>query len=142
MYAEDERQYLETARVGRLATTDADGRPHAVPICFALVNDSIVTPLDEKPKAVARDSLRRVRNIDANPFVSLVVDHWTEDWARLGWVQVRGSARLVDPGVDEHGPGVSALRAKYAQYKDHALDEYPLIWIEPSSVVSWGDLQR
>lgn len=142
MYTGAERRYLDTARVGRLATADAEGRPHAVPICFALVETAIVTPLDEKPKAAARRQLRRVRDISTNQHVALIVDHWTEDWTELGWVQVRGSARLVDPDDCGHERAVAALRGKYAQYESHALESYPIIWIDPGGVVSWGHLDR
>lgn len=137
-----ERRYLETARVGRLATADGEGRPHAVPICFALVDGTVVTPLDEKPKDVEATALRRVRDIRANPRVALVVDHYTEEWSGLGWVQVRGTATLVDPGESGHGRAVRALRSAYDQYADHALEERPVIRIEPGHVVSWGELDR
>lgn len=142
MFDEDEYEYLAAARVGRLATADAAGRPHVVPICFAVHHDMVVSPLDEKPKTVDQLSLRRVRDIKVNPRIALVVDHWTEQWDALGWVQIRGTAELVDPGASGHEGAVSALRSKYAQYADHALERYPLIRIEPSRVVSWGDLTQ
>lgn len=74
MLRHEERQYVETARVGRLATADAEGRPHAVPVCFALVDDHIVTPIDEKPQRVAPEALRRSRDISENTRVALIVD--------------------------------------------------------------------
>jgi PPOX class probable F420-dependent enzyme len=137
-----ERRYLQDARVGRLATADADGRPHAVPVCFALVGDppAIVTPLDEKPKDADPRGLRRVRDVEANPRVALVVDHYTEEWDRLGWVQVRGTATVVDPAAAGHAGAVDALRRTYDQYREHAIGDRPVIRIDPGSVVSWGDL--
>lgn len=137
-----ELQYFETARVGRLATADGEGRPHVLPICFTLTDDAIVTPIDEKPKDVGPSELRRVRDIRTNPQVALVVDHYTEDWDALGWVQVRGTALEVSPDESAHVPAVRALRAKYDQYAAHALEERPLIRIEPGHVVSWGQLER
>jgi len=142
MLQDDERQYLEQARIGRLATADAEGRPHAVPVCFALVDDDIVTPIDEKPQRVSPDELRRSRDIRENPHVTLIVDHYTEDWGRLGWVQVRGRATHAHPDDDSHAPGVAALEGKYDQYADHDLADRPLIRIDPGSVRSWGHLEH
>ncbi|WP_436936219.1 TIGR03668 family PPOX class F420-dependent oxidoreductase [Halovenus marina] len=140
MFRTEERQYVERARVGRLATADAEGRPHAVPVCFALMDDSIVTPIDEKPQRAPPEGLRRAQNVRTNDRVCLVVDHYTEEWDRLGWVQVRGTATIKSPEDDGHADGIRALRAKYDQYATHALDDRPLIRIEVGSVQSWGSL--
>lgn len=134
-----ERAYVERARSARLATADERGRPQVVPICFALVRESVVSAVDEKPAATDGD-LRRVRDIESNPFVSLVVDHYTEDWDAVGWVQLRGRATVVEPGGDGHALAVARLREKYEQYETHALEERPVIRIEPGHAVSWGDL--
>lgn len=142
MFERQERRYLETARIGRLATADAEGCPHVVPVCFAFADDDIVTPIDEKPKDVSPAALRRSRDVRENPRVALVADHYTEDWARLGWVQVRGAAALVAPGDPAHAAAVSALREKYDQYADHALEERPVIRLAPGSVRSWGALEH
>jgi len=142
MFDAREREYVETARVGRLATADAEGRPHAVPVCFAFAGDRIATSIDEKPKTVPADELRRSRDIRENPRVALVVDHYVEDWTGLGWVQVRGTATHLVPSESGHADAVAALRAKYDQYTDHALEERPVIVIDPGSVRSWGDLDR
>lgn len=145
MFDQVERAYLESARVGRLATVDGSGRPNVVPVCFALVESpggdlEIVTPIDEKPKAGSPETLRRSRDIRDNPFVSLVVDEYTETWSDLGWVQIRGRATLGSPGGDGHELAIGALRAKYDQYESHALKENPVIQISPGSVLSWGSL--
>lgn len=136
------RRYLAAAPLGRLATVDAAARPHVVPVCFALVEDDLVTPIDEKPKTVAVDDLRRLRDVAENPRVALVVDHYADDWSRLGWLQVRGTAARVDPDDSFHSGGVTALRAKYDQYADHALEERPLLRITPGSVLTWGRLSH
>ncbi len=134
------RDYLEAARVGRLATADNNGRPSVVPVCFAMRYDDIVTPLDEKPQSVAPEGLRRVRDIRENRRVALVVDHYTEEWTALGWVQVRGTAEIVEPGADGHDESVAVLRGKYDQYETHDLDARPVVRIEVGSTRSWGSL--
>lgn len=137
-----ERERLEAARVARLATAGPAGRPHVVPICFALMDQSrdprIVTPLDEKPKSREPTALRRVRDIRANPHVALVVDEYREDWSALYWVQVRGTASLERPNTDLHTVAVSTLRQKYTQYEAHDLDSRPIIVVEIGHVRSWG----
>jgi PPOX class probable F420-dependent enzyme len=142
MFDDRERAYLESARIGRLATADAEGRPSAVPVCFALVDDRIGTPIDEKPKDAAPADLRRVRDVEANPRVALVVDQYDEDWSKLGWLQVRGTATILAPGEADHGSFVPALRAKYDQYADHDLESRPVVRIAPGSVLSWGSIDR
>jgi PPOX class probable F420-dependent enzyme len=124
-----------------LATADAAGVPAVVPVCFAVVDDgdgaAIVSALDEKPKRVPVTRLRRVRHILANPAVALVVDDYGEDWTRLAFVQVRGRARLVEPGEPGFAEAIVALRAKYAQYQTMAIEERPLIRIEELTASSW-----
>lgn len=135
-----ERRFVAAARIGRLATADGRGRPTCVPICFAFAGEDIVSAIDEKPSRVEPTALRRVRDVLANPAVTLLVDRYTERWDELGWVQVRGRARLVDPGSDGHREAVTSLREKYDQYAEHDLPSRPVIGIEPTRVVSWGDL--
>jgi PPOX class probable F420-dependent enzyme len=82
-----------------------------------------------------------VRDIATRPEVGLLVDRWSEDWSRLGWLRVDGSASLVEPGLDpEHGDAVAALRAKYPQYASHALEGRPIIRIVIERARSWGEL--
>lgn len=142
MFQEQERQYIETARIGRLATADIKGRPHVVPICFALVDDHIVTPIDEKPQRVSPEALRRCQDINENPHVALLVDHYTDDWSQLGWIQVRGTATYCTPREESHSSGLVALRHKYDQYVTHDLENSPLIRISIGSVRSWGLLEH
>jgi PPOX class probable F420-dependent enzyme len=103
---------VEDARVARLATVAVDGRPHVVPICFALDGDTLYTAVDEKPKSTR--NLRRLANIEANPRVEIVVDHWDEDWTQLWWVRLSGVARVVEH--DRHA--LELLAAKYEQYRE------------------------
>ena len=92
-------QFLEEQRVARLATVDEQGRPHIVPIVFVYADGVIYTPIDLKPKTTSPERLRRVRNILSNPQVQVLVDHYDEDWQRLGYVRLRGKAEIIDRGV-------------------------------------------
>jgi PPOX class probable F420-dependent enzyme len=105
-----------------------------------LLGDDLVTPIDEKPKRGPPDALRRSRDIEANPRVAVVVDHYTENWDSLGWIQIRGTATHLSPDNDDHPDACAALRAKYDQYETHAIEERPVIRIEVGSVLSWGTL--
>lgn len=125
---------LGSARRGALATLSPDGRPQAVPVCFALCEGAVVTPIDEKPKSGR--PLGRLRNIARNPRVCLLVDHWDEDWSALAWVRVEGSARVLARG-DAHPAALAALREKYPQYRTMALEERPLIVIDAEHIVAW-----
>jgi PPOX class probable F420-dependent enzyme len=108
------RRRAEAAPVARLATVDADGRPHLVPCCFALEGDVAYSVVDHKPKRSA--ALRRLDNIRAHPAVCLLVDHYEDDWTALWWVRLDGTARIVDDGP-EHASAVALLCAKYEQYR-------------------------
>lgn len=134
-----ERELLEGARTATLATIDANGLPRLVPICFVVAPDSaILTPVDEKPKADP-DPYRtaRVRDILARPDVAVLVDRWSEDWAKLAWLRLSGHAHVVDPGAAGHAEAVSALRAKYPQYQEQRLEARPIIRIEILRERSW-----
>lgn len=138
MFSTAERTYLERTRVGRLATTDERSRPNVVPFCFALHDGGLVSPIDEKPQQGDPSSLRRVRDVRENPYVAAVVDEYSEDWSELQWLQIRGRADLIDSGRSGHQPGVDALREKYDQYQEHAIEDRPLIRIRPGHVLAWG----
>jgi PPOX class probable F420-dependent enzyme len=134
MLTPDQITFLKRQRVARLATVDERGRPHVVPVCYALLDGVIYTPIDEKPKRAG--TLRRVRNILAEPHVCLVVDHYEEDWSRLAWLQVHGRATLVDD-PDERRRAIAALRQRYEQYRTMRLESRELIGLTPSRVGSW-----
>jgi PPOX class probable F420-dependent enzyme len=108
------RSRVDRARVGRLATVDAEGRPHLVPICFALDGEVLYSAVDQKPKRSRR--LRRLENIRKNPAVTVLVDHYEEDWSRLWWVRLQGEARVLDDG-SESERALRLLAEKYAQYR-------------------------
>lgn len=110
----DPRPLVESARVARLATVDANGRPHLVPVCFVLLDDVVYSAVDEKPKRSTR--LRRVANVEATGRVCLLVDEYDEDWSKLWWVRLDGEGRVVsDPAETDRAR--AALSAKYPQYE-------------------------
>lgn len=132
--------FIKKQLVARLATADGAGRPSVVPVCFVLVDGYFYTPIDDKRKSVSWGRLKRLRNIEANPAVSLVIDHYEADWTALGYVLVRGSAEIVAPRdryAREHAGVVEKLRARYPQYENARIDEKPLIKITPESVTLW-----
>jgi PPOX class probable F420-dependent enzyme len=120
---------LALARVGRLATVTAAGRPHVVPVCFALTGGRIVTAVDAKPKTTT--ALARLDNVRATGGASLLVDHYEEDWSRLWWVRVDGAAEVI-----ESDAAIDALAAKYEQYRS-ARPAGPVIAIAPERWRSW-----
>ena len=105
---------LTAARVARLATTDPDGRPHLVPIVFAVEGETLYSAVDRKPKRSTK--LRRIENARARPDVTILVDHYEEDWGRLWWIRLRGHARALDHG-EEREHALAVLREKYPQYR-------------------------
>lgn len=113
MDPETMRRLVDDGRVGRLATVDAGGQPHAVPVCYVLVGDVAYTAVDRKPKRGT--GLRRVANVQATGRASLLVDAYDEDWSRLWWVRLDGPARVVDDAA-EADRAVAALVEKYRQY--------------------------
>jgi PPOX class probable F420-dependent enzyme len=129
---------LRTARAGRLATADAEGRPLVVPICYAFDGDALYSAIDSKPKRAPSRGLRRIRNIEENPRVSLVVDDYDEDWTRLRYVIVDGRATLLTGG-GTFTRAIDLLRAKYPQYHSLGLDRTAglVIAIAPERVVTW-----
>jgi PPOX class probable F420-dependent enzyme len=108
------RERVANARVARLATIDPDGRLHLVPIVFVLDGDTLYTAVDAKPKRSRR--LRRIENARERPGVTVLVDHYDEDWRRLWWVRLRGRARVLDAG-EEADRALRRLVAKYEQYR-------------------------
>jgi PPOX class probable F420-dependent enzyme len=128
------RERFAAARVARLATAGPDNQPHIVPVTFALSGDTIVTAIDQKPKTTT--SLRRLRNIAENPRVSLLADHYADDWTELWWVRADGAARMVDDD-EARRAAIHALAAKYAQYRDDP-PRGPVIEIEVRSWRGWS----
>jgi PPOX class probable F420-dependent enzyme len=134
------RTFLEQQRVGHLATVSRGGKPHVVPVCYAVADDTIYTPIDEKPKQPGR-TLRRVRNIEETGRAALVVDRYDEDWTQLGWVLLRGRAELLAPGSPEQARAVELLRQRYPQYQAMRLETQSMIALRIERVSVWGKLE-
>lgn len=132
-------RFLRSARTGHLATSSEDGQPHVIPVCYVFDGELIYSVLDAKPKATTLRQLRRVKNILANPKVSLIADHYEEDWARLRYVLVSGEAGLLESG-EEWSRAITMLREKYPQYRQMDLDQSPVIKITPARFVPWSSL--
>ena len=130
-------RFLRSARTGHLATADAKGRPQVVPVCFVFDGQAIYSVLDAKPKTTPLRQLRRVKNILANPQVSLVVDHYEEDWDKLQYILVSGDAELLESG-EEWALAIAMLREKYPQYQAMDLDQSPVIKITPVRYSPWS----
>lgn len=136
---DDVRRFVDGQRIARLATVDEAGRPHIVPICFALVGSHLFSAIDEKPKRGDVMQLRRIRNIAAHPDVQVLFDVYDDaDWSRLRYVQVRGRARIVEPASQQHAVAVAALRVRYTQYAEMRLESLPVIAVAIARVVGWA----
>ena len=136
--SERQRRFLGRSRAGHLATADAGGAPHLIPVCYAVEGESLYITIDEKPKR--RDlPLKRVRNILENPQAAFIADRWHEDWNRLAWVMLRGRAEILYDGA-EHDSAQALLRERYPQYLTMDLAELPVIALRIARATSWGDL--
>jgi PPOX class probable F420-dependent enzyme len=124
---------LTAARVARLATTDPDGRPHLVPIVFALDGDTLYSAVDRKPKRSS--TLRRIENARARPDVTILVDHYEEDWDHIWWIRLRGRARVLDDG-EERDRALALLREKYPQYRTEPPDG-PVLAVDVTDLREW-----
>jgi PPOX class probable F420-dependent enzyme len=128
---------IRSARIAHLATADRFDQPHVVPICFAFDGKYFYSPIDEKPKRSAPTNLKRLRNIRENPQVSLVIDHYDENWGKLAYVLITGAARVMQRG-QKHRRAVTLLRRKYSQYRTMAIDRRPMIAIKPKRITGWS----
>jgi PPOX class probable F420-dependent enzyme len=126
------RRLLDEGRRGVMTTLDLNGSAHSVPVVFAVVDDEIVSPIDHKPKT--GQVLARVKNLRRDPRATLLVDHWDEDWTKLVWLMIRGTAV-----VDEQPP-FDLMRAINARYPPYAADERhdALIRLQPSRLMWWS----
>jgi len=135
--SEAERKFAEYHRVAHLATADASGVPHVIPVCYALVRGCLYFVVDEKPKRT-RHRLKRLRNLAENPRAALVIDEYDDDWSRLAYLLVQGTAALV---IDrkEYAAALAALRRRYPPYRGMALryDRNPMVRMEPSAWHFW-----
>jgi PPOX class probable F420-dependent enzyme len=136
MEAAEARSRLATARVGRLATVDADGRPHLVPIVFVLDGDTLYSAVDAKPKRTT--ALRRLANVAATGVVSVLADHYSDtDWAALWWVRADGTGRVLDPADPEARHAVALLAAKYPQHRATP-PAGPVLAVDVTRISGWS----
>jgi PPOX class probable F420-dependent enzyme len=138
MLSEHQARFLASRRVGQLATADARGMPHLVPVCFVVSGGALYITIDQKPKGDPR-ALKRLRNIAENPVAAFVADRWDEDWTRLGWVMLHGPAEILTDGA-EHDQAQELLRSRYRQYQGMELADLPVIAIRIERATSWGNL--
>jgi PPOX class probable F420-dependent enzyme len=139
MLSNGERRFLAEQRVAHLATADRRAVPHVVPVCFAVSGETLYITIDEKPKRRPATALKRLKNIAENPAVAVIVDRYDEDWARLGWVMLRGRAEILREG-QEHQDAQALLRSRYPQLAAMQIATYPVIAVRIERTRSWGDL--
>ena len=124
--------------MARLATADREGAPHVVPVVFAVVDGKIYVPVDGKQKKDI-ERLKRIDNIRENEKVSFLIDHYEDDWAKLGFVLLFGSAAIIHADTDAvYDKAAELLREKYAQYRGPITIHAWMIEITPHRAVSWG----
>lgn len=132
-WAAGDRERVAHARVAHLATVRPDGSPHVVAVTFALDGDTVVTAVDDKPKSTP--ALKRLRNIDVHPAATLLVDHYEEDWSRLWWVRLDGTAVVVRD-EPRRSATITPLVAKYVHYRESP-PAGPVIVLTVRSVTTW-----
>ncbi|HEX6392920.1 MAG TPA: TIGR03668 family PPOX class F420-dependent oxidoreductase [Acidimicrobiales bacterium] len=135
MTGEQARRRFIEARVAHMATADEAGRPHLIPIVFALEGDGLVSAVDHKPKR--RAELRRLANIADNPRVTVLVDEYDEDWDRLWWARADGVATLLEPGSVSSEHALDLLVARYRQYEGRR-PTGPVVLVEVSRWSGWS----
>ena len=136
----DVEEFIERARVARLATIDSEFKPHLVPVVFVFDGNSFLIPIDEKRKTAKPEKLKRIRNIKDNPNVALLIDNYSEDWTRLTFVTIQGKAsvaRKTEQNIHLR-EAYKKLMTKYPQYQKVGVGETCII-IAPEKVVSWSN---
>lgn len=139
----DIEEFIQRVRVARLATIDSEFKPHLVPVVFVFDGNHFFIPVDEKRKKTKPEKLRRIKNIQGNPNVALLIDEYNEDWSRLAFVMIQGTASVVKsrPQADiQLKQAVKELTTKYTQYQKIGTGEMCII-IKPEKVASWRSSQ-
>jgi PPOX class probable F420-dependent enzyme len=141
--------YLKTivdkAKVARLATVDSECKPHLIPVVFVIDNGCYFIPIDEKAKRSKPENLKRVKNIQQNPNVALLIDEYNEDWRKLYFIMIQGKASIIgDKESDKNELALlekahKLLSGKYVQYQEIGIGEY-VIMIVPQKVVTWKNV--
>ncbi len=128
------RRRFASSPVARLSTVRPDGGPHVVPIVFAVVDETVFSAVDAKPKRST--NLQRLANVRADPRCALLVDHYEDDWRRLWWVRADGMGEVVDTPLPEH-PGIRALAQRFPQYRDEP-PSGPLLVVTVAHWTGWA----
>jgi PPOX class probable F420-dependent enzyme len=134
-------EFIERARVARLATVDFASKPHLVPVVFVFYANHFFIPLDEKRKTAKPEKLKRIKNIKGNPNVALLIDNYSEDWTRLAFVMIQGKASIIitkTRGNIQVREAYKKLMTKYHQYEMVGIGEM-CIMIAPERVASWSN---
>jgi PPOX class probable F420-dependent enzyme len=133
-------QFIERARVARLATIDSEFKPHLVPVVFVFDGNHFFIPIDEKRKTVEPDKLKRIRNIQHNPSIALLIDQYDEDWTKLTFVMIEGEASIANKseGNLQVKQAYQKLITKYIQYQKVRVGEMCII-ITPKKITSWSN---
>ncbi len=132
-------EFIERARVARLATIDSEFKPHLVPVVFVFDGNHFFIPVDEKRKTAKPEKLKRIRNIQDNPNVTLLIDEYSEDWTKLAFVMIQGKASVAtkEEGNIQVREAYKKLMTKYLQYQKVRVGEMSII-IAPEKVASWN----
>ena len=133
-------EFIERARVARLATIDSEFKPHLVPVVFVFDGNHFFIPVDEKRKTAKPEKLKRIRNIQDNPNVTLLIDEYSEDWTKLAFVMIQGKASVAtkEEGNIQVREAYKKLMSKYLQYQKVRVGEMCII-ITPKNVASWSN---
>jgi PPOX class probable F420-dependent enzyme len=132
--------FIERARIARLATIDSEFKPNLVPVVFVFDGNHFFIPVDEKRKTAKPAKLKRIRNIQDNPNVALLFDEYSEDWTKLAFVMIQGKASIVNKieGNIQVRQAYKKLMTKYTQYQKVGVGEMCII-IKPEKVSSWSN---
>jgi PPOX class probable F420-dependent enzyme len=134
------KSLIDGARVARLATVDSENIPHVVPVVFVFDGEHYYVPIDEKTKKDKLGTLKRVKNIQKNPNIALLIDKYDEDWSKLLFVMIHGKASLIGKQGQERDAQLEKahklLYVKYHQYEKIGIGEM-CIKIYPEKVITW-----
>jgi PPOX class probable F420-dependent enzyme len=136
---------IDKARVARLATVDSECKPHLTPVVFVYDNDCYFMPIDEKTKRSKPENLKRIKNIQQNPNVALLIDEYNEDWRKLYFIMIQGKASIIGGKELQQNEQVLLEKAhkllcgKYVQYHEIGIGEY-VIMIVPQKVITWRNV--
>lgn len=139
----DIEDFIQRARVARLATVGSEFKPHLVPTVFVFDGSHFFIPVDEKRKKAKPENLRRIKNIRGNPNVALLIDEYSEDWTRLAFVMIQGTASVMESRKQANiklRQAQEELATKYIQYQKIGIGKMCIV-IKPEKVVSWRSSQ-